>query len=122
MAFGHADFGSNKLVESITGLSGHHRLDGILILAGAGVKPGTHLEDANILDLTPTIMHAMGLALPRELDGRVLNEAFDAASAVARPVTYRDVNIYKEGVQTPGFSEDEMAEVQEKLQGWGYAG
>jgi predicted AlkP superfamily phosphohydrolase/phosphomutase len=122
MAFGHADFGSNKLVETITGLSGHHRLDGVLILAGAGVKPGTHLEGANILDLTPTIMHAMGLAIPRDLDGRVLHEAFDDASAVAQPVAYNEANVYKDGASTPSFSEEEMAEVQEKLQGWGYAG
>jgi predicted AlkP superfamily phosphohydrolase/phosphomutase len=122
MAFGHADFGSNKLVETITGLSGHHRLDGVLIMAGAGVKPGLHLEGANIMDLTPTIMHAMGLAIPRELDGRVLSEAFDDASPVAQPVVYSDANVYKDTSSTPDFSEEEMAEVQEKLQGWGYAG
>jgi predicted AlkP superfamily phosphohydrolase/phosphomutase len=122
MAFGHADFGSNKLVEPITGMSGHHRPDGILILAGPGVKPGTRLDKASILDLTPTILHALGAAVPRDLDGRVLGEAFDASSPAARPVTYSQANVYKEGDSTPDLSDDEMAEMQDKLRGWGYAG
>jgi predicted AlkP superfamily phosphohydrolase/phosphomutase len=122
MAFGHADFGSNQLVEPITGLSGHHRPEGIVILSGAGVQPGTQLEGASILDLAPTILHAFGLAVPEDLDGRVLSEAFGASSPLARPVVHSQANVYKDGAATPGLSDDEMDEVQEKLRGWGYAG
>jgi predicted AlkP superfamily phosphohydrolase/phosphomutase len=122
MAFGHADFGSNKLVEPIIGLSGHHRPDGILILAGPGVKAGMPLEGANIMDLTPTLLHAIGVGVPRDLDGQVLSEAFEASSPVAQPVTYTQANIFKERGSEPDLSDDEMAEVQEKLRGWGYAG
>jgi predicted AlkP superfamily phosphohydrolase/phosphomutase len=122
MAFGHADFGSNRLVESIVGLSGHHRLDGIVILSGPGIKPGMLLEGASILDLAPTILHALGVAVPREMDGRVLDEAFEASAPMARPVAYSEENVYKDGTSAPGLSDEEMAEVQEKLRGWGYAG
>jgi predicted AlkP superfamily phosphohydrolase/phosphomutase len=122
MAFGHADFGSNRLVEPITGLSGHHRPDGVLILSGAGVNRGTRLEGASIMDLTPTILHAQGLEVPQDLDGRVLSEAFSASSPLARPVTYSQANVYKDGDSQPDLSDDEMEEVQEKLRGWGYAG
>jgi predicted AlkP superfamily phosphohydrolase/phosphomutase len=122
MAFGHADFGSNKLVEPITGLSGHHRLDGILILAGPGIMSGAPLENAHILDLTPTILHAMGVAVPHDLDGRVLSEAFEASSSLARPVDFSRASAYKDGASKPGLSDDEMADVQDKLRGWGYAG
>lgn len=122
MAFGHADFGSHRLVEPIVGLSGHHRPDGVLILAGAGVRPGTRLEGANILDLTPTILHAFGLAVPEELDGRVLQEAFAAESPLARPVVRSQANIYRDEAARPGLADEEMDEVQEKLRGWGYAG
>lgn len=122
MAFGHADFGSNKLVESIIGLSGHHRLDGIVLMAGPGVKPGIELEGANIMDLTPTILHLMGQPVPQDLDGRVLTEAFEESSAGARPVTRSQAEIYKDSLPSQGLSEEESAEVQEKLRGWGYAG
>jgi len=122
MAFGHADFGSNKLVEPITGMSGHHRPDGMVILAGPGVRPGVWLEGASILDLTPTILHAMGAAVPRDLDGRVLSEAFEDSSSAAGRVVYSQANVYKDSGSTPDLPDDEMAEVQEKLRGWGYAG
>jgi len=145
MAFGHADFGSSKIVESIVGLSGHHRPDGVVMLAGAGVRPGVRLEGASILDLAPTILHTLGVAVPQDLDGRVLHEAFVEDSPAARPVAYSRATIYKDGLaassphpasggdagqsascQGPaGDSSDteaEMAEVQEKLRGWGYAG
>ena len=122
MAFGHADFGSNKLVEPIAGMSGHHRPDGLVILAGPGVKPGVRLEGASILDLTPTILHVMGVAVPQDLDGRVLSEAFEASSPAAGPVVYSQANVYKDGGSAPDLPDDEMAEVQEKLRGWGYAG
>jgi hypothetical protein len=122
MAFGHADFGSNRLVEPITGLSGHHRLDGVVILAGDGVKPGATLDGAGIVDLAPTILHAMGLPVPQELDGRVLSEAFQDSSLAAEPVAYGQDSIYKDDSSPPGFSDTEMDEMQEKLRGWGYAG
>lgn len=122
MAFGHADFGSNKLVEPITGLSGHHRLDGILFMAGPGVKPGLELEGANIMDLTPTILHLMGQPVPQDLDGRVLTEAFEESSVGARPVAWSQAEIYKDQAGAEGLSDEESAEVQEKLRGWGYAG
>jgi predicted AlkP superfamily phosphohydrolase/phosphomutase len=122
MAFGHADFGSNKLVEPIIGLSGHHRLDGVVMLAGAGAKAGARLEGASILDLAPTILHALGVAVPEEMDGRVLAEAFEADSPLRRPVTHNQASVYKDAAAAPALSDEEMADVQEKLRGWGYAG
>ena len=122
MAFGHADFGSNKLVEPITGLSGHHRPDGLLIMAGPGIRPGTLLEGASILDLAPTVLHTLDVPVPQDLDGRVLAEAFAVASPLDRPVAYCQVDIYKEDISEPDLSDKEMEDVQDKLRGWGYAG
>jgi predicted AlkP superfamily phosphohydrolase/phosphomutase len=121
MAFGHADFGSNRLVEPVKGLSGHHRPHGILILAGGGVRSGVHLEGASILDLAPTILHAMGVAVPEELDGRVLGEAFADSSPVSRPVTRSQEQVYKYSLVDGDTSANEMEEMQDKLRGWGYA-
>jgi arylsulfatase A-like enzyme len=90
-----------------------------VILAGAGVKENLRLEGASILDLTPTILHAIGVPVPKELDGRVLSEVFDAGY---RPVAYSEASIYKDEVSAPDLSGEEMEEVQEKLRGWGYAG
>jgi hypothetical protein len=67
-------------------------------------------------------LHAMGVAVPGEMDGRVLSEAFADSSPLARPVVYSQANVYKNGGSEPDLSDEEMEEVQEKLRGWGYAG
>ena len=50
--------------------SGTHRMDGILIAAGAGVRPGASVSHPNLLDLAPTVLEGMGVDPPAELCGR----------------------------------------------------
>jgi predicted AlkP superfamily phosphohydrolase/phosphomutase len=66
---------------------GGHSKDGFLILSGPGIAPGRTLEGAHLLDLAPTILHLLGVAVPRDLDGRVLREAL--ASSARLPVQVR---------------------------------
>src|SRR5581483_2999587 len=55
-----------------------HRQDGVLTLAGAGVfRSHASISRADIVDVAPTLLHALGLAVPEDLDGHVLEEAFD---------------------------------------------
>ncbi|HKI03955.1 MAG TPA: alkaline phosphatase family protein [Thermoanaerobaculia bacterium] len=52
-----------------------HRLEGILYLYGAGVKPGAAFDRAGILDVAPTLLALAGLPPGRDMHGRVLAEA-----------------------------------------------
>ena len=45
--------------------------------AGAGVRSGVRLTSANVLDLAPTLLVLAGEPVARDMDGRVLAEAFD---------------------------------------------
>jgi predicted AlkP superfamily phosphohydrolase/phosphomutase len=56
-------------------LEGTHRIEGVFALAGPNVVRGGRM-DANIADLTPTALAALGLRVPLDMEGRVLNEAF----------------------------------------------
>jgi predicted AlkP superfamily phosphohydrolase/phosphomutase len=50
--------------------SGTHRMNGILIAAGEGVRPA-HVDAAlSLLDVAPTILEAMGAGTPTDLGGR----------------------------------------------------
>ena len=64
-----------------TGLvkSGCHDPKGMMILYGAGVRAGRPLDEANNLDIAPTLLTLMGLPVPEEMKGRVLSEAFAEA-------------------------------------------
>ncbi len=53
-----------------------YREHGVFIMAGPGIEPGGQVQGAGLLDVAPTVMHALGLDLPQGLEGRVLLEAF----------------------------------------------
>ena len=60
---------------SVDRLEGTHRVEGILALGGPNVRRGERIE-ANIIDITPTALAALGLRVPVDMEGRVIREAF----------------------------------------------
>lgn len=75
--FGYQDFVSNKFVETYSEMTGHHRPDGIFYGIGRGMNKGQWLNDARLLDIAPTLLHLLGLPIPSDMDGRVLEEIFN---------------------------------------------
>ena len=64
------DFTTNRLVSPAFGPTGDHRIEGILIASGASIQSGPLPADANLLDITPTILQLLGIPIPADLDGR----------------------------------------------------
>lgn len=62
--------------------------DGVLLLGGESVRTGTLLTGAELVDLAPTLLYALGLPVARDLDGRILTEAFAAEFLEAHPLTF----------------------------------
>jgi len=50
--------------------------DGLLLLAGPGVRSGSMIANARIIDVAPTLLYALGMPIADDLDGRVLTDAF----------------------------------------------
>ncbi|MGH8129480.1 MAG: alkaline phosphatase family protein [Steroidobacteraceae bacterium] len=66
--------------------SGGHRLEGVLIACGPGIRCGANVTDARIIDLLPTWLRCLGQDVPDELEGRVVTELFERdGHAVDRP-------------------------------------
>lgn len=57
--------------------SGVHYPDGVLYLYGAGVKKGVNIAPTHIYSVVPTILTAMGVPLPNDLDGKAMEEPFE---------------------------------------------
>lgn len=51
--------------------------DGFLVLWGSGIRAGVRLTSADVVDLAPTFLALAGEPIARDMDGRVLAEAFD---------------------------------------------
>jgi Flp pilus assembly protein TadD len=53
-----------------------HLKDGILVLAGPGVRRGAAIEDARVHDIAPTLLAWLGIPPPGWMEGRVLSDLF----------------------------------------------
>lgn len=62
--------------------------DGLLLLLGRGMRPGSRLPEARVEDVVPTLLYAAGFPVARDLDGKVLVGAFDAAFLAANPIEF----------------------------------
>jgi predicted AlkP superfamily phosphohydrolase/phosphomutase len=98
--------------------SANHRSHGILVMSGPGVKEEVELQDACLLDVPATILWALGLEVPEEMDGRVLTEAFDADLVALHPVRRGPAhsNGAADGVYTP----EEAKQLEAHLEDLGY--
>ncbi len=99
--------------------SGHAR-DGIFFARGPSFRTGT-VEDAEITDVAPTVLHAMGLSIPAAADGDVLPVFADGVDAATRePETYDFVG--GDAVTGGGVTGDEEREdeVKGRLRELGY--
>jgi predicted AlkP superfamily phosphohydrolase/phosphomutase len=100
--------------------TGTHRSDGILLLAGDGLAPDTPTAPPRIEDVAPTILHLLGLPVPSAMDGRVLSEAFTPELREGRPIAISEATFETSTGSGAWDSDDEQAEIMERLRGIGY--
>lgn len=105
------------ITRQIRGDSGCHRLHGIFIAAGPGLRAGAALEDPHITDLAPTILHLLGQPVPSDMDGRPLLELFKEPGEVATRQVAAQV-VAPDQDLTP----EETAEIEDRLRQLGYLG
>jgi predicted AlkP superfamily phosphohydrolase/phosphomutase len=94
---------------------GAHQRDGIVMIHGPGVLPGT-LGRVSLYDIAPTLAWAMGSAILGGGDGRILYEAFEPAERTAPPVGFVDPTHGAPGAMPD--PDDEV--VSERLKALGY--
>ncbi|MDX2169344.1 MAG: alkaline phosphatase family protein [Deltaproteobacteria bacterium] len=95
----------------LAGMSGSHRPDGVVILAGEGIAAGA-LSGAHIMDLAPTILALAGVAVPQGWDGRVLPVLGETATGTQPDTTW--------SAEERDYDDGETAELQRRLEQLGY--
>ena len=99
-----------------------HGPPGILIMDGGPFRAGLRLEDADVYDLFPTVLHLLGLPIPEDGPGRVLEEALDPAFLERFPLrTIPSYDFLDPGLAGTGSLDDERNRQElEKLKSLGY--
>ncbi|PIN75784.1 hypothetical protein COV17_03505 [Candidatus Woesearchaeota archaeon CG10_big_fil_rev_8_21_14_0_10_36_11] len=69
-----------------------HSLNGIFMAYGKNIKKSYITKGVNIFDVAPTILHVIGVPIPKDMDGKVLQDIFDNGSELQT----RDIIFEKE--------------------------
>lgn len=102
---------------AMDGLSGGHSQHGIVGLLGPGVR-NHPLENAQIGDVTPTVLFALDQPIPEDIDGSILLEAFDEDIRGRKPRSGQGSDLDK-GTSS-GYSDKEEEEIRAHLKALGY--
>jgi predicted AlkP superfamily phosphohydrolase/phosphomutase len=101
------------------GHSGNHRMNGILVASGPPFRADADVRGARVVDIAPTVLHALGAPAARDMEGVVLTGLFDEDWLAEHPVRY--VESYGtrlvEGDAIPTEADER---IREELQALGY--
>jgi predicted AlkP superfamily phosphohydrolase/phosphomutase len=115
----HSDFNDWSELQK----GGNHRPDGIVFMKGKSMGRGVSLQDANIVDLAPSILYLLGVPVPADMDGQVLEKAFLASHIKKHPPKHSETPSDEEcnlSATDSAYSEDDAARVEERLRSLGY--
>jgi predicted AlkP superfamily phosphohydrolase/phosphomutase len=94
---------------------------GVIVMAGGPVVQGARLDEAAVFDITPTVLHLMGLPVPAQMKGRVLTEVLEPSWMEANPVRELDYEGEPAVDTTAGEELEELSEEDiEQLKALGY--
>jgi predicted AlkP superfamily phosphohydrolase/phosphomutase len=118
-----SDHGAGPLLtyDASNPVSGDHRPEGIVVVAGNHVRHGGGERRASILDIAPTVLYLLGLPVGRDMEGRVLEEAIDPAFLAANPPqTVATHEVRTREVQEAAVPTDADERIKERLKSLGY--
>ena len=104
--------------------SGNHRMDGFYVASGMHVLSLKESRDAQIMDMAPTLLYLLDVAVPEGMDGSVLADILDPAYVVANPVRVSDAGSVED--EAASYSEERVYTTEEEegikksLQDMGY--
>jgi arylsulfatase A-like enzyme len=113
---------SQKKMFGIPKITGHHRPFGIFISYGPDMRKAYNIQNAEIIDIAPTILHIMGTPIPKQSDGEILTTIFNENSELSRKTAqYEEMNERgSERARKEVFSKEQEEEINERLKRLGY--
>jgi hypothetical protein len=103
------------------GISGSHRMHGVMIANGGPIKAGVDAGITRIYDVAPTLLYLLDQPVLNDMDGQVLKDIISEEHFSANPIRFA-ASSSEEGDEGVEFSQEENDEVIERLKNLGYIG
>ena len=106
-------------------INGTHRPEGVLIAKGPGIRSGSTIEKCSIIDVAPTLLYSLGLPICADMEGKVVEEAFETDYLRNRPVVVgapSRISVEADKISESGstYSEEEKKVIYSNLRALGY--
>jgi len=103
---------------------GTHHPTGIFMLAGSGVRATRSLAGLSVADVAPSVLHALGLPIPQDMDGKPALAAYEPSHLERHPLRSPQAlsSVRRAGGAGPAGEYDPVAEadVMDRLRLLGY--
>ncbi len=100
--------------------NGMHRREGIFLACGSSVKEGEILGSCDITDVTPTALYYLGVEIPDDMDGHIIERMYKQDFISRNTVRFEE----SVSAQTAGddgvYSEEDRKTIEQQLRGIGY--
>lgn len=96
--------------------TGSHRLEGIILAKGSIISNGK-IENACLYDIAPQILYILGIPIPEDYDGKVLNSIYKEEYLKSHPVVFGKPRPFK---IEESFAREDDLEVEKRLKALGY--
>jgi predicted AlkP superfamily phosphohydrolase/phosphomutase len=107
--------------SSLTKVNGEHRTHGVLLVRGPMINQNLWVEQSRLVDMAPTILYTLGVPVPDEMDGVVLEDLFLTSFRKTHPVMYSDQGGVSEiGIEDSGLTPEEEDQLRKHLERLGY--
>ncbi|MFK7904735.1 MAG: tetratricopeptide repeat protein, partial [Chitinophagales bacterium] len=73
------------------GPAAEHSPYGIIVMRGPDIKKDELIHGASLIDVTPTLLHVFGLPVGKDMDGKVLANAFETPPKIKTIPSWEDV-------------------------------
>ena len=96
-------------------------MNGIFIARGPHIRSGRRIDDTVIYDIAPTVLHLMGVPVPSDMDGKVIETIFERGFLEAHPVVL-DLEVSDDvpSGEMEDMSDSEKKEIGDRLRALGY--